>query len=91
MRELPERGVLTGMKPEIGIHGLAVVCEVIDLVCGGCDDAEIEARSSHTPKEVRVAGRRNVEKGASTRYHPDGQKGIELETVQPTVVSNAPA
>lgn len=60
-RELPEGCVQTGMEPHICAHGLAVVCGIIDLVCGGCDDAEIEARSSHAPPEVGVAGRGNID------------------------------
>jgi len=48
------------VEAEVGVHGLAVVGEVVDAVGGGGDDAEVEAGASHPPPEVWVAGRGNV-------------------------------
>lgn len=69
--ELVEGGVLAGVEAEVGVNGLAVVGEVVDPGGGRGDDDEVEAGAAHSPPEVWVAGRQDVEQGACPRHHSD--------------------
>ena len=55
--ETVNSGALISAKPEIGVHGLAIVREIVDSVRGRSYDPEIEARPSHAPPEIGVASR----------------------------------
>lgn len=51
-----KRCVMRCIEPEIRVHGLTVICEVVDLICGRRDDTEVETCSSHAPPKVGVTG-----------------------------------
>lgn len=48
-RKFVQRCVLAGMEPEIGVHSHAVVGVIEDLINRACDNAKIEACSTHAP------------------------------------------
>ena len=84
-----EKGfVEAGREHEVGVKHIAVVCQVVNFVCGRGDNAIVESSATKTPEKVFVLRGRDSDEIASRGDELDRLQSIKDETVKALVSTN---
>ena len=89
-REVIKDGdALIWSEEEIRVHDLTAIRQVGHVVCGGDDDAEVEARTAHAPEQIAVLSRARRDTVAIGSDHSDAFQRIHKHTMEAVVPSHA--